>query len=170
MMTTWVMKWVQKEKLSVSRESFELGCGGRGTGAGGAGSVYLSCSCQFRCWCQTDWSPPLTELTGTQETCHLSPDPLRPDIRRGRAGHIWGGGGREQTAPTARVTHEWSWGLLTWSGLRRPWMTQNSDIVTPATIVNCLKSCVSSSGRHWHGTDGPSQPILNRSKRIEERS
>ena len=90
MMTTWVMKWVQKEKLSVSRESFELGCGGRGTGAGGAGSVYLSCSCQFRCWCQTDWSPPLTELTGTQETCHLSPDPLRPDITGGRAGTFRG--------------------------------------------------------------------------------
>ena len=99
MMTTWVMKWVQKEKLSVSRELFELGCGGRGTGAGGAGSVYLSCSCQFRCWCQTDWSPPLTGLTGAQGTCHLSPDPLRPDTRRGRAGHFRGAA-REQTAHT----------------------------------------------------------------------
>ena len=85
------MKWVQKEKLFISSESFELGCGGRGgVGRAGRAVVYLSCSCQFRCWCQTDWSPPLTELTGTQETCHLSPDPLRPDITGGRAGTFRG--------------------------------------------------------------------------------
>ena len=92
MMTTWVMKWVQKEKLFISSESFErLAVVGGGRGAGRAGSVYLSCSCQFRCWCQTDWSPPLTELTGTQETCHLSPDPLRPDSTGAAGPDILGG-------------------------------------------------------------------------------